>query len=323
MDADIEDLFNFLEECQAIFAQSDDQNSGDSSSGSELENRDESENTSTPASERWTGESDAGQECPECGEEMPSPRDLHRHMQQHARADPQTDDHFERELTCQESARHHMSTATEVHPFICNICQKQFIELRYLKKHIDFVHVNEASISCDQCPGKFKRKSDLRIHLRTHSGEKPYSCSLCNKRFTRSENLRKHTVNHLVSKPFSCDHCPAIFARRNQLLNHLTNHTGEKYFSCEICFKKFTRSYHLNLHMRIHTRDKPFSCGECFKTFSQKGQLTAHLRTKSGDRSFTCNSCPKKYAHASSLRNHMKKCHAMQSQALMQLSTTS
>ncbi|XP_053393989.1 zinc finger and BTB domain-containing protein 14-like [Mercenaria mercenaria] len=45
---------------------------------------------------------------------------------------------------------------------------------------------------CDFCEKTFREKTNLRVHVRTHTGEKPFKCFLCGKEFAHSSNLKQH-----------------------------------------------------------------------------------------------------------------------------------
>ena len=46
--------------------------------------------------------------------------------------------------------------------------------------------------NCDKCQKTFKRKFDLSMHERTHSGDKPFKWVIWQKLFTQNGNLLRH-----------------------------------------------------------------------------------------------------------------------------------
>lgn len=59
---------------------------------------------------------------------------------------------------------------------ICDICGKLYYSLNKLAKH-RVIHFEDRNVPCLLCNQKFKRKENLNIHMRVHTGVKPFKVS--------------------------------------------------------------------------------------------------------------------------------------------------
>ncbi|KAJ7314026.1 hypothetical protein JRQ81_005916 [Phrynocephalus forsythii] len=86
-------------------------------------------------------------------------------------------------------------SATDSKPFLCFACPKQFRRATDLKEHLR-VHTGERPFSCGVCGKRFTQSSALATHRRLHTGEKPFECAVCYRRFNNSSNFAKHRRLH-------------------------------------------------------------------------------------------------------------------------------
>ena len=107
-------------------------------------------------------------------------------------------------------------------------------------------------------------------------------CITCRMGFASFSNLKTHLRVHSGDKPYSCDTCGKAFAQASHLTKHLRVHSGDKPDSCDTCGKAFSTSANRNTHFRVHSGLKPYSCDTCGKAFTQSGHLSRHLRARSG-----------------------------------------
>ncbi|KNC32711.1 hypothetical protein FF38_02711 [Lucilia cuprina] len=91
--------------------------------------------------------------------------------------------------------RMHSDVADVLRDFQCNLCSKLLGSRAALQRHAKEVHSrNSTVVSCPRCQKLFQNRSNLKIHMLTHSGVRPFKCSEseCNAAFTTKQCLQFH-----------------------------------------------------------------------------------------------------------------------------------
>lgn len=50
--------------------------------------------------------------------------------------------------------------------------------------------------SCKICDKQFTQRANLQKHERVHTGERPFVCPICRKCYAQHSNMKKHVLTH-------------------------------------------------------------------------------------------------------------------------------
>ena len=207
----------------------------------------------------------------------------------------------------------------------CDSCNATFRYPSQLKKHRYDAHGgSEASdmFKCDVCEVMLPYESDLRIHMRRHTGERPYRCDFCPAAFAQRGNMKRHALSHTRLR---CKACGAKFYKITRLMSHVCTGSAEHHESengeydvgeclsvemqceCQLCDAMFGNNTELQSHMQAHAGVKPFVCYVCDAAFGDRRRLQRHLgmHSSAGRRPYACYECDAKFISARQLISHM------------------
>ncbi|XP_048002862.1 zinc finger protein 528-like [Leguminivora glycinivorella] len=125
-------------------------------------------------------------------------------------------------------------TPREQYKFECEVCNKRFLQKRWLDDHMDGIHLGLKKYSCDRCDSSYGSFSSLRRHIaRDHEKQvtpkQTHICDLCGQVFTVKKSLDEHLLSHYGIRPYTCSTCSATFTYRAALYTHTRlKHRGGK-----------------------------------------------------------------------------------------------
>uniref|UniRef100_A0A146L773 Myoneurin n=2 Tax=Lygus hesperus TaxID=30085 RepID=A0A146L773_LYGHE len=170
---------------------------------------------------------------------------------------------------------------------------------------------DEKRHACKNCDYRGVKASDVKRHMRTHTGERPFACNSCDYRAAANYSLRRHIMTtHRGEKSYPCNMCEFKAGRSDILKIHMFTHTGERSYACDFCDYRTGRLDCMKLHWTTHTRDYRYPCNICNYKAQQLGSLRAHMTTHMVEGPhYVCDICDFRSVNVGKLRSHKTRMH--------------
>lgn len=251
------------------------------------------------------------------------------------------------------------------HP--CEMCDSKFLNEETLKDH-RYIHLQiRSDFKCRSCEKVYLRLSHLQRHISCVHPEIAavkslcirQKCPVCNKQFARPDHYKRHIVEvHGYTSqdftgipsemPFNFEHSilPDNFGEvliKSEPLEEYTDYlypgvdqsyseapsssipielkSNESYMlhSCDICKKPFDNLKQLAEHIRKEcslAALRLHKCQKCEKSFKRPSHLRRHEITHLDIKPFKCDHCEKRFSRKEHLKIHFVGHHSKQLQML-------
>lgn len=164
--------------------------------------------------------------CPECGVAKVTRTELVTHMRTHTPnlekfPCPQCPQVFNHKNAI---SRHVKVIHEGLKRFQCTYCPKRFGTRNSQVCH-ERLHTGERPFVCEICQRGFVQSEGLRSHMKNHDKTlRKHVCKFCSQRFITLKNLVDHERRHSGNKPHICNMCSKGFYSEADLITHRNAH---------------------------------------------------------------------------------------------------
>ncbi|XP_030764078.1 gastrula zinc finger protein XlCGF26.1-like [Sitophilus oryzae] len=219
--------------------------------------------------------------------------------------------------------------------FVCQFCERKFVQEDVMKRHIDNIHFNQFKHLCTHCHRGFNFRYELLKHEEfKHNGVRlvcdifpetqlhPPTKTLLNvNNYDRKfvSNIPYYHIRNVHEKAivqYLCPHCGRKFREKLWFEKHVKSHDPqyESEFRCNICLKNLSCYRYLEAHLKKrHATDDPrfpcryrrYCCDICGKVLLKKN-LKEHMMSHAGKKPYGCEFCDKSFITRKCLKIHTR-----------------
>ena len=236
----------------------------------------------------------------------------------------------------------------EIKPFTCKYCEKSFLHIHGVKKHVKIHHatISKASMKArisiggqnfdsndNQNKVKSLRKNLKNDQLSICNSGLPLNLTDSKKKKTLEDpalkiNLRKRKLlqeNDEHSKKqegqFVCENCNKMFSSKKGVKRHIFRvHENQNAFECKSCDYVSSDKSNFERHVRsVHDKQKPLNvhkCEYCNYDSINKSNIEKHVKSihekQKPSNVFNCKYCDFDSVHRSNIERHVKSMHDKQ-----------